>query len=154
MTRKQWFFLALAVLMGGLSVYLNKDWFAKDDIQIFHRSRPARFGLFRRGKQPDTGAVDPLFFSLSRALKLTSLKVIPESEIATNKYPHPIWHLVSDSNSVPITDIVYGARIPGMRPSVPGATADPLEPGAKYRLLIEAGSIKAQHTFEPVPRTP
>jgi hypothetical protein len=154
MSLKQWLFLALAVGLGGLSVYLNKDWFAKDDIQIFHRSRPARYGFMRRGKRPDTGPVDPLFFSLSRALKLTSLKVIPESDIATNKYPHPIWYLVSDSNSVPVTQIIYGARIPGMRPSVPGATADPLEPGAKYRLLIEAGSVKAQHTFEPMPRTP
>ena len=154
MSLKQWFFLALAVGLGGLSVYLNKDWFAKDDIQIFHRSRPARYGLFRRGKRLDTGTVDPLFFSLSRALKLTSLKVILESDIATNKYPHPIWYLVSDSNSVPVTQIIYGARVPGMRPSVPGATADPLEPGVKYRLLIEARSVKAQHTFEPVPRTP
>ena len=33
------------------------------------------------------------------------------------------------------------------------ATADPLEPGVKYRLLIEAGSVTAQHDFVPVPRT-
>jgi len=154
MTRKQWLLAALAVLLGGLSLYFNKDWFAKDDIQIFHRSRPARFGSIRRGKRPNTANVDPIFFSIDRKLKLTALKVIPVHEIETNKYPHPIWHLVSDSNSVPITDLVYGMRIPGMRPSVKGATADPLEPGVKYRLLIEAGQLKAKHDFEPVPRTP
>ena len=77
MTRKQWLLMALAVLLGGGSFYLNKDWFAKDDIQIFHRSRPARFGSIRRGKRPNTANVDPIFFSIDRKLKLTALKVIP-----------------------------------------------------------------------------
>ena len=154
MTRKQWLLIALAVLLGGISFYLNKDWFAKDDIQIFHRSRPGGAGFFRRAKRPDTAAVNPVFFTFDRKLKLTSLKVIPVKEIETNKYPHPIWHLVSDSNSVPINDLVYGMKIPGMRPSVKGATADPLEPGVNYRLLIEAGPLRAGHNFMPVPRTP
>jgi hypothetical protein len=29
---------------------------------------------------------------------------------------------------------------------------DSLEPGVKYRLLIEAGKIKAEHDFTPVGR--
>jgi hypothetical protein len=41
-----------------------------------------------------------------------------------------------------------------MRPTVKGATPDPLEPGVTYRLLIEAGSRKAEHDFEPVAQTP
>lgn len=153
MTRKQWLLIALAVLLGGISLYLNQDWFAKDNIQISHRSRPA-VGFFRRNKRPDPSAVNPVSFWFDRKLKLTSLKVIPVREIETNKYPHPIWHLVSDSNSVPIKELFYGMRIPGMRPDVKGATPDPLEPGVNYRLLIEAGPLKAQHDFEPVPRTP
>ena len=44
--------------------------------------------------------------------------------------------------------------IRGMRPTVKGATPDPLEPGVKYRLLIEAGSRKAEHDFEPVASAP
>jgi hypothetical protein len=154
MTRKQWLLIALAVLLGGVSFYLNKDWFAKDNIQIYHRSRPAGAGFFRRAKRPDSPAVNPVSFWFDRKLKLTSLKVIPVLEIETNKYPRPIWHLVSDSNSVPIKDLAYGMRIPGMRPDVKGATADPLEPGVNYRLLIEAGPVRAEHDFEPVPRTP
>ena len=146
--------VALAVAFGGISLYLNKDWFAGDIIQIHHRSRPARAGFFRRTKRPDTSATDPVFFDIDRKLKLTSLKVIPVSDIETNKYPQPIWHLVSDSNSVPIADFWYGMRIPGMRPSVQGATPDPLEPGVKYRLLIEAKGSKTEHDFIPVPRTP
>jgi hypothetical protein len=151
MTRKQWLLIALAFLLGGVSCYLNKDWFAKDDIQIFHRSRPARAGFFRRAKRPDPSAVNPVAFAFDRKLKLTSLKVIPVTEIETNKYPHPIWHLISDSNSVPTKDFVYGMPIRGMRPSVKGATADPLEPGVNYRLLIEAGPLKAEHDFARAP---
>jgi hypothetical protein len=154
MTRKQWMLIALAVLLGGLSLYLNQDWFGKDNIQIYHRSRPARAGILRRSRPSIAPAVDPVFFSFDRKLKLTSLKVIPVRAIETNKYPQPIWHLLSDSNSVPTKDLVYGTPIRGMRPSVKGATPDPLVPGEKYRLLIEAGSLKGQHDFVPVERTP
>jgi hypothetical protein len=155
MTRKQWLMVALAVLLGGVSLYLNLDWFAKEDIQIYSRSRPSRGGFFRRSKRADApAAVNPIFFTFDRKLKLTSLKVIPVREIETNKYPQPIWHLISDSNSVPTKDLVYGMQIRGMRPSVKGATPDPLAPGVKYRMLIEAGSLKGQHDFEPVARTP
>jgi hypothetical protein len=155
MTRKQWILIALAALLGGVSLYLNQDWFAKDNIQIYHRSRPVRGGIFRRGKRVDTEqAIEPLFFSFDRKLKLTSLKVVPVREIETNKYPHAVWDLVSDSNSVPVKDLLYGMPIRGMRPTVKGATPDPLEPGVTYRLLIEAGSRKAEHDFEPVAQTP
>ena len=149
--------IGLAVLLGGFSLYLNKDWFASEDIQIHHRSRPGgtgRMGFFRRNRPPASPDTDPIYFAFDRKLKLTSLKVIPVREIETNKYPHPICHLVAKSNSVPIADWSYGMPIPGMRPAVQGATPDPLEPGVKYRLLIEAGKIKAEHDFIPVPRTP
>jgi len=146
--------IALAVLLGGFSLYLNRDWFAGEDIQIHHRSRPGRAGFFRRNRPTASSETDPIFFAFDRKLRLTSLKVIPVSEIETNKHPHPIWHLVSKSNSVPITDWSYGMPIPGMQPAVQGATPDPLEPGVKYRLIIEAGKLKAEDDFVPVPRTP
>jgi hypothetical protein len=154
MTRKLWLLIALAVGLGGVSLYLNKDWFAGEDIQIHHRSRPARTGFFRRGRPLPKQATDPVFFAFDRKLKLTSLTVIPVSDIETNKYPHPILHLVSDSNSVPVVEWSYGLPIRGMHPAVKGATPDPLVPGVKYRLTIEAGKLKAEHDFTPVPRTP
>ena len=153
MTRKNWTLVALAVVLGGISLYLNKDWFAEDVIQIHHRSRPGQGGVFRRNRRPAASATAPIFFAFDRKLKLTSLKVIPVSDIETNKYPHPIWHLVSDSNSVPVVDFTYGDYIRGMRPAVKGATPDPLEPGVKYRLLIESRSGKAEEDFIPVPQT-
>jgi hypothetical protein len=154
MTSKQWTLIVFAVVLGGFSLYLNRDWFGGDNIQIHHRSRPARAGFSRRNRPPPSTSTDPIFFAFDRKLKLTSLKVIPVSEIETNKYPHPIWEMVSDSNSIPIAEWSYGLPIRGMRPSVKGATPDPLEPGVKYRLLVQAGKVKAQDDFVPVPLTP
>ena len=153
MTRKQWILIAAALVLGGLSLYLNQDWFGHDGIQIYHRSRPASSGLFRRRKVPASSgdsAINPIIFGFEHKLRLTSVKVFPVSDIATNKYPHPVWHLVSDSNSVPIKDFTYGGTIPGMHPAVTGATADQLEPDVNYRLCIEAGPQKADHDFVPV----
>ena len=132
MSQKQWMLIALAVVLGGFSFYLNHDRYGRDKIQIHHRSRPAHG---RGGRS----AIEPLFFAFDRSLKLTSLKVIPIQEIETNKYPHPIWHLISASNSVPIETFTYGTPIPGMRPAVQGATPDPLEPGVTYRLIRRSG---------------
>ena len=151
MTKKSWMLVAAAILLGAGSIYLNKDWFAKDRIQIFDRSRPARGPLASR-RSAANPAINPILFGFDRSVRLTSLKVIPVSEIQTNKYPHPIWHLVTESNSVPIKEFFYDARIRGMHPAVKGAQADPLEPGVKYRLIVEVGSQKAEHDFVPVPR--
>ena len=146
--------IALAVVLGGFSLYLNKDWFAGEDIQISSRSRPARGGFFRRGKNTPLPATDPVFFAFDRKLRLKSLKVIPVREIETNRFPHPIWELVSESNSVPVTEWMYAVPIRGMHPTVKGATPDPLVPGVPYRLIIEADKKKAEHDFTPVRRTP
>ena len=87
-------------------------------------------------------------FEFSSKLKLTSVKVVVVGELTTNSFPHPIWHMVSDSNSVPTRGFLYGMDIPGMRPALAGVIAEPLDPSQKYRLLIEAGSVKAQHDFD------
>ncbi len=151
MTRKIWFLVALAALLGAGSLYLNRDWFAGDNIHVYHRSRPPRA---RRGRPaPDTSRTDPVVFFLDRQLKLTAVKVVPVSDIETNKFPQPIWHLVSDSNSVPVREFGYGVPIRGMRPALKGTAPEPLEPGVGYRLFIEAGAQKAQHDFVPVARS-
>ncbi len=152
MTNKLWMLIATACLLGSLSFYFNKDWFAKDQIQIFDRSRPARGPLAASGRSGHA-AINPILFGFDRELRLTSLKVIPVSGIETNKYPHPVWQLTTESNSVPIKEFGYDAAIAGMHPAVKDAQAEPLQPGVKYRMFIEAGSQKAQHDFVPVPRT-
>lgn len=83
--------------------------------------------------------------------------MVPSVWLATNKYASGVWHLVSDSNSVPVRAIVYGQPIRGMRPKVRGAWADPLEPATDYTLLLEATEGSARYEFRtpanlPVPR--
>jgi hypothetical protein len=152
MTKKIWLMIALAVVLGGISLYLNKDWFSKENIQIYHRSRPARV-LWLSRKRTDNSPIDPIHFGFNHELKLTSLKIVPVSALETNKYAAPVWHLVSDSNSVPIKDFNYGAAIAGMHPARKDVQPDPLEPGVKYRLVVEAVSFKGQHDFVPDPRS-
>ena len=152
MTRKIWTLIALAVVFGGVSLYLNQDWFAGDHIQITHRSRAARSARARPNRGDDS-KVNPVYFNFGRRLKLTSLKVVPLTDLETNKYPHAIWNLVSESNSVPISECTYGMPIRGLHPTVKGISPEPLEPGVTYRLLIAAGSLKAEHDFVPEPRT-
>ena len=154
MTRKKLLLIAVGlVLLGGIYYYLYRDWFASEDIQIFHRLS-SRQSFFRRGRPTDTSRASPIFFGFNKKFALTSVKVVPVSDIATNKYPHPIWELVSDSNSIPTKGFSYGMPIPGMRPSVPGARPDPLEPNVKYRLFVEADSRKGEHDFSTPVNSP
>ncbi len=144
--------VAAVLVLGGLSLYFNTDWFRKDNIQIYHRSRPLRLAGPRKRSQALTYA--PVFFGFDRKLKFTDIKVVPVAAVTTNKYTLPIWHMISDSNSVPTKGFLYGENVPGMRPAVKGAIPDPLEPGTKYRLFVQAGPVKVQHDFDALPPTP
>jgi hypothetical protein len=151
MTKKSIFILALTLLLGGFSLYLNRDWFASEELSVSHRSLPPRDRLLRGAAAK--GPANPVLFMTNRKLQLTSVKVVPVSEISTNPYAHPLWELTSESNSIPVKQFLYGAGLRGMKPAVKGAGADPLVPGVNYRLLIEAGSARVQHDFIPVRRT-
>jgi hypothetical protein len=147
MTKKLWMLVGLAVVLGGISLYWNTDWFRGHNIQVLHRYRPSRFAWGRKRAAASATAFAPVFFEFNRKLKLTEISVVPVSDAETNKYPHAIWHMISDSNSVPTKGIMYGESVPGMRPEVKGATPDPLEPGVQYRLMLQAGPLKARHDF-------
>jgi len=142
--------LLLVLGLGGLSLYLNRDSFARASIQISHRVSPwldkKRPGA--RGSQLGP----PVAFSLSGYYRLTSVNVVIAADIATNKYAHPIWSLVSESNSVPTSSFVYGGFIRGMHLAVKGVRADPLEPGVTYRLLVKTKDQTAQHDFSLEPQ--
>jgi hypothetical protein len=135
-----------ALVAGGVVLYAIKDSFAKPPIQISHRFDMAG------GRFTQAPGTVPLFFELTRPLKLTSVEVFLLSDLQTNKAPEAYWHLVSDSNSVPTKGFLYGMTIPGMRAAA--GTTNALELGAEYRLVIEAGSLKAQHDFALEPLTP
>lgn len=144
------FILLLVLGLGALSLYLNRDWFAANTIQISHRVSPwldnKRPGA--RGRQLG----QPVAFTLSGYYRLTSVSVVFAADIATNKYAHPIWSLVTESNSVPTASFVYGGFIRGLHPAVKGARADPLEPGVTYRLRVTTKDQAAEHDFSLAPK--
>jgi len=151
MSRHKLILSLIAVLgLGGLCLYINRDWFAREPIHISHRVSP---WLASRGRGPaDTRRGNPVVFSFDKHYRFSSIKIFVAADMATNKYPHAIWDLVSESNSAPTASFVYGSRIPGMSPAVKGAWADPLEPGVKYRLVVQIGDRQAQHDFAAPPR--
>ncbi|MCW5554845.1 MAG: hypothetical protein KIS67_22115 [Verrucomicrobiae bacterium] len=146
------FVLIVIIGLGSLSVYLNRDWFAEPTIHISHRVSPWATKA-PRGRQPATVSPgNPVVFNFDPFCRFSSVRVVVAAEIETNKYAHPLWHLVSDSNSIPVGTFTYGSRIPGMRPAVKGATPDPLQPGVNYRLLVTTGDRQEQHDFSTTPR--
>jgi hypothetical protein len=140
MTKKNWLLTAIAVVLAALYVVYFTDWFKPKKIIISHTA-------LRAMTQP--GATLPLLlFSFNGSFRLTELKVVPLAEWQTNQHVLPVWHLVSDSNSMPVKIIHYGGGIRGMKPAVAGKHADPLDPDIVYRLFVTAGSIKGQHDFK------
>ena len=133
------------IALGAFSLYLNRDSFASETIQISHRVSPWLKSP-RTKRANDLG--EPVTFTLRGYYRLTNLKVVLASEIETNKYAHPVWELTSESNSVPTSTFVYGGGVRGMHPAVKGARPDPLVPGIQYRLLVKTDQDKqALHDF-------
>jgi len=144
------FTLLLIIGLGALSLYLNRDWFATKTIQITHRVSP--WLDVRRPGARGRNLGQPVAFTLSGYLRLTSVNVVLAADLATNKYAHPIWSLVTDSNSMPTASFVYGGGIRGMRPEVKGAQPDPLVPGVTYCLRIATRDQAARHDFSLAPQ--
>lgn len=141
--------LVLLIGFGSLAIYLNKDWFAKRTIQISHRVSPWMQDTRRGRGRPDLGT--PVTFQLDSYYRLTSVKVVIAADIATNRFAHPLWELVTTSNSIPTATFAYGERLRGMTPATKGAVADPLDPQVKYRLIIKAQGLEAHHDFTTQP---
>jgi hypothetical protein len=150
MTKKNIFVAAFVILLAAASLYFNRGRFAKEPLDISHRSIAPR-NATQRG-QAAKAPTKPIVFLFNKTVQLKSLKVVLVSDAMTNKYPHAIWNLITDSNSVPIKEFLYGGGIGGMKPAVKGVGADRLEPGVNYRLIVEAGPEKVQHDFTPVPK--
>ena len=144
MTRKTLLLILALVALAGFSFYLNKDRFRSEGIQIGERWVAPRPGMQRRGQKADSRV---LLFLLDRKAALTSVKVIPLADIQTNKYPHAIWSLTTESNSIPVKEFFYGVTLRGMKPAVKGAIATPLDPNPQSRLFLETESQKLTYDF-------
>ena len=141
----------IAVILAAVYAFYFTDWLRKETIQIIPTIRPGR--AVAAPKDPDQVPTYPVSFAFDGKYKLTSLKVVSADDLATNKYPVPLWHLVSDSNSVPIKAVTYGQPPKGMKPAVPRSRPEPLQPDIEYVLLLEAGSTKAQTNFHTAAAT-
>lgn len=152
MSRRKFIGTAILLLaLLGLGLYLNRDWFAGKEIQIMHRDL-VRPSFATRNRAATQSRANPVVFGFNRRLQFKSIVVVAVAEIATNKYAHPLWELVSSSNSVPLRSFEYGQRIRGMQPKIANAEPDPLEPGVSYRLLVDTLSERGEHEFTPTPR--
>jgi hypothetical protein len=145
-TTKKILYAAVILSAIGFCVYLFADSFKPETIQIFHRTATGRPMRKRAGKPQDSGPV--IVFGFDRKVKLTDVKVVAVDALATNAAALPVWHLVTESNSVPLKMIFYGGGIQGMQPFVKGAHALPLETNVNYRLFIKAGKQVGQHDFK------
>ena len=141
----------VAVILAAIYVYAFTDWLRSETIQILYKVRPVRVTI--AFADPDQPAVYPVTFAFSGRYELTSIKVVAASDLATNKHPYPLWHLVSDSNSVPTKSIVYGYPVKGMKPAVARTRPEPLLPDVEYVLLVESGDIKSQTNFHTAKAT-
>jgi hypothetical protein len=143
MTKKN---LLLTLLAASLAVVYGvwfTHWFRPATVRIFHVSRNLRAGPSRGNALPNL-----IFGCAGNPVRLTELRVVPLATYETNKHAAPLWHLVSDSNSVPVKTFFYGQFIGGMRLAMKGVPAGPLESNVTYRLLITAGRVNGQHDFE------
>jgi hypothetical protein len=144
--RKKLWIAAGVLVVAGLLAYIYRDAFRPQEILITHRvvvGPPIR-GLSRTNQDLK---IPQVAFGLDRKYKLTEIKVISLTALETGTKMVPLWHVISDSNSVPVKAFAYGAHIRGLRPLVKNACALPLEPNINYRLQVWAGRQAGQHDF-------
>jgi hypothetical protein len=133
----------VVVALAAVYVIYFTDWFRPKTVQIFHAYRDIGARAVRQ-----QGALPALRFSSNRQLQYTDIKVVSCADLATNQHPFALWHLISESNSVPLKWFFYGQWIGGMHPAVKGTHPVSLETNVSYRLLITAGKVTGQHDFE------
>jgi hypothetical protein len=145
MTKQSIVLITVAVVLAGVYVAFFTDWFVKPEIQILPQIRPPQ----RNAKVlPGDVPVFPVTFAFDRKYQFTEIRVVAADDEKTNKYPHALWHLISDSNSIPVKALMYGAKLKGMKPKVPRADPEQLEPGVSYRLYLTAGKARGDVKFQ------
>ena len=158
MNAKRILIAAALVLVAAIYYYLYKDSFGPAAIQIhvtqrqrLVRARPPRAGA---PAPPPPAPEELLTFTFGQKYQLTEITVAPLEALKTNKFTHPCWHLISDTNSTPIDNVIYGRAVRGMKPAIKGATAEPLLPDTEYRVMVAAGKVKGAHDFKTPPADP
>jgi len=141
MNKRTVLLVCAALGLAGAYLAFFIDWNHRPKIQIFmEKSRRSILG----------GSDNPgIFFHFTNSYPLTSIEVVEADDAKTNKYPHPLWHVVAADAPVPTSSFSYGATIPGMKPEISTAEPEPLEGDTEYLLLVEAGkSLKGKIAFQ------
>jgi len=154
MAKKQWYLLAVLLLLVGVYLVSFTHWDRHPAIQISHSTYAIPKKSIRLRYRPSLTNSAIMTFNLDHAYQLTEVKVVRLADWQTNKSVLPVWHLTSDSNSVPTKRFYYGAPLRGMKPVVPGNRPKPLETNVTYRLFLTTGSVQGQHDFSPPPPPP
>jgi hypothetical protein len=144
MTKNNWLMTVALVVLVGVYVFYFTDWFKPKIIHISHTSR----ALHLRKKMPANLETIPVTFALDPECEPTEIKVVPLAEWQTNQNALPVWHLIASTNAAPIKMFMYGQRIRGLKPEIPGTRPDPLQPDVTYRLFLTAGNAHGEHDFE------
>jgi hypothetical protein len=150
MKKKEIILIILTLVLGGGYIWFFTDWFKPKVIAIQHTIRPYRdaWGPAGRATNSNSKLTHVISFVMNRDWKLNEVKVVTASEYQTNKFAHPMWHMVADKTSPATKAFVYGGVIPGMHPSVTGAEPDALQPGITYKLIVRSGTIHGEDDFE------
>jgi hypothetical protein len=131
------------LIIGALYLWVYGGAFKKPVINISYSVRPGTSG--RRGRGAPLQSM--VTFSLTGEYKLTSVRVVAEDDLKTNKFPHPLWELESKSNSMPVRIFIYGVPVRGMQTLIPNTPAEPLATNVHYHVFVEAGRVKGQRDF-------
>lgn len=144
--RKNLWIAAAVLAVLAIYAFVYRDAFRGRKIEITHRvvvGPPVR-GLSRTNLDLK---ITQLVFGLDRKYELTEIKVIPVAALEARTHAAPSWHVISDSNSIPVRVFAYGDHMRGLRPLVRKTHPLPLEANVTYRVFIKAGRATGQHDF-------
>src|ERR1700685_2255256 len=99
MTKKDIWLSAILVALVAIYVCFFTNLFKHKAIRIFYTTNQARAFRAKKG-------VPYVMFGMEGKFNLTEVKVVPLTDFQNNSETPPIWHLVSDSNSLPVERFV------------------------------------------------
>lgn len=131
----------LLIGIGGLYAYQFTDWFARKAIQVSVSFRPLR--------QSNPGEALPVVLSFDQDYLLKTLSVAEVNPEATNAAARVVWQLERQGKEGnPTRGFLYGDAPEGMKPAAGKGAAEPLKPGAYYRVQVTSGKVSGATEFQ------
>ncbi len=141
MNPRTWIYIGVFVLLGAVYAVFFTDWFVPNPIRIGSRILPGR-----------KGGNDRIVFYLDREYKLTSIKVLTETNAVSDPKAATVWQLTAATNSAAVTDFAFGEKVKGMRLPIGADDPPPLKTGVRYKLVVAAGKKLGSYDFSLSPK--